>query len=392
MAFSVFSYELACVPASAYDVQMNGQWLGSFSGSTTGSIIVNIDERQECYEGTANLIEDDRALPDSFVSFRTANKEPKFQFRTDVILALDPKTGAGLSLEDLKQRLGKDQVFSKYADVSGTVDHESLALPWVTDTGVEGKCTLPRSKADQPSELVPLEKNWAEFREYVSELKESRLLFRGQNSQWRLRTSFHRSGRADLTRFLREDIQILHKHLSARTKHVFNLQIPDENGAFLNLIQHHGYPTPLLDWTYSPYVAAFFAYREISNAKAASADANEKVRIHVFDQEKWRKDLNQILFLVAPRLHVSIGEFIAIENERMIPQQAASTITNVDDIEAYVQSVQTNGKTYLSAIDLPVNNRRQVVRDLSYMGITAGSLFPRLDGACEELTERNFEI
>jgi len=309
-----------------------------------------------------------------------------------VILALDPKTGAGLSLEDLKQRLGKDQVFSQYADVSGTVDRESLTLAWVTDTGVEGRCTLPRSKADQPSELVPLEKNWAEFMEYVSSLKGRRYLFRGQNEPWRLRTSFHRRGRADLGRFLSEDVPALYKHLSARTKHVFNLNNPDENGAFFNLIQHHGYPTPLLDWTYSPYVAAFFAYRRISNGNAASAEASAKVRIHVFDQESWKKDINQILFVVAPRLHVSIGEFLAIENERMIPQQAASTITNVDDVEPYIRSMEVNGKTYLSAIDLPVSDRRQVVRDLSYMGITAGSLFPGLDGACEELTERNFEI
>lgn len=377
---------------SAYDVHMNGQWLGRFAGSTSGSIVVNIDERPEYFEGTANLIEDDENLPDSVVSFRTVNKEPNFQFRTGVILAIDKKTGAGLSLEELRPRLGADQAFSKYADVRGTVDQDSLTLSWTTDTGVQGNCVLPRSKAGEPSELVPLRKNWTECREYVAELKESRLLFRGQNAPWRLRTSYHRSGRADLSRFLREDLQALYKHLSARTRHVFNLSIPDENGAFFNLIQHHGYPTPLLDWTYSPYVAAFFAYRGISNKKADAADANEKVRIHVFDQEQWRADLNQILFIIAPRLHLSIGEFIAIENERMIPQQAASTITNVDDIESYIQSVQQNRKQYLSAIDLPVSNRRQVVRDLSYMGITAGSLFPGLDGACEELRERNFDL
>jgi hypothetical protein len=372
--------------------KMNGQWLGNYSGTSAGSIILNIDERQEHYEGSAHLIEDDRTLPDSFVSFRTPNKDPRFQFRTDVILALDPKTGSGLSLEELKERFGKDNIFSKYADVTGTVERESLTLSWVTDTGVEEKSVLPRSKADQLSELVPLVKNWAEFMDYVSNLKGCRYLFRGQNEPWRLRTSFHRSGRADLSRFLNEDVPALYKHLSARTKHVFDLKNPDENGAFFNLIQHHGYPTPLLDWTYSPYVAAFFAYRRISNKKAAAAEANAKVRIHVFDQESWKRDLKQILFVVAPRLHVSIGEFIAIENERMIPQQAASTVTNVDDIETYIRKVEASGKTYLWAIDLPVNDRRQVVRDLSYMGITAGSLFPGLDGACEELTERNFEI
>ncbi|MGZ8365631.1 MAG: FRG domain-containing protein [Nitrospira sp.] len=70
-----------------------------------------------------------------------------------------------------------------------------------------------------------------------------RLLFRGQKEPWRLRTSFHRSGRADLMRFWHEDRQVLHRHLSARTNHVFNLDNPSENGAFFNLIQHHGYPT-----------------------------------------------------------------------------------------------------------------------------------------------------
>ena len=47
---------------------------------------------------------------------------------------------------------------------------------------------------------------------------------------------------------------------------------------------------------------------------------------------------------------------------------------------------------YLRAIDLPVGERKKVIRELGYMGITAGSLFPGLDGACEELKERNFEI
>jgi hypothetical protein len=90
--------------------------------------------------------------------------------------------------------------------------------------------------------------------------------------------------------------------------------------------------------------------------------------------------------------HLSIGEFLAIENERMIPQQAASTVTNLDDIETYIRGKETAEKKYLWAIDLPAKERKMVVEELTYMGITASSLFPGLDGACEELRERNFDI
>jgi len=280
---------------------------------------------------------------------------------------------------------------SQRADVRGVSNNDTLKLSWKTDIGLIGEATLPRSKANAASELVPTENSWSAFKEYVAGVESGRFLFRGQNEPWRLRTSFHRSGRADLLRFMREDIPSLHRNLSARTKHVFNLKDPDEYGAFLNLIQHHGYPTPLLDWTYSPYVAAFFAYRGISNADADNAPSTSKVRVLVLDQRQWRSDVLQIPLLEPVTLHFSIFEFLGIENERMIPQQAASTVTNIDDIEAYIAS-HPREKTYLSAIDLPLRERRRVIQELSFMGITASSLFPGLDEACEDLKQRNFEL
>jgi hypothetical protein len=191
---------------------------------------------------------------------------------------------------------------------------------------------------------------------------------------------------------LSQDIQVLHRQLSAKTKHLFNLDNPKENGAFFSLVQHHSYPTPLLDWTFSPYVAAFFAYRGISNIEASKAKETEKVRIFVFDQEKWKTDWVQLQMLSPASPHLSLGEFLAIENDRTIPQQAASTVTNIDDIESYIKTKETDEKKYLWAIDLPIRDRSQVVRELNYMNITAGSLFPGLDGACEELKEQFFEI
>ncbi len=77
----------------------------------------------------------------------------------------------------------------------------------------------------------------------------------------------------------------------------------------------------------------------------------------------------------------------------MVPQQALSTVANVDDIETFIAFNETQmKKTYLTVIDLPVSERPQIIQELSLMGITAGSMFPGLDGACEQLRERNFNF
>jgi len=376
---------------------MNGQWRGKYSGSRQGTITVNVDERPSQYEGLAYLDDEDRQnIPSVAVSFRTLNKNHSFRVRTSAMLPIDPFSGFPTSLsiweEQIKSHYPANVTMSKWADVTGSWKDNELNLSWKSDIGLEGNCMLTKLAAGQPSELVSLKKDWRTYKEYVAGLKRRNYLFRGQNKPWRLRTSFHRAGRADVSRFVRDDIPVLHRHLSVRTKHLFNRANPEENGSFFNLIQHHGYPTPILDWTYSPYVAAFFAYRGISNEKAAASKPTDVVRILVFDHLKWRTDFNQLLFLDPATLHFSVAEFIAIENERMIPQQAASTVTNIDDIESYIRSKETAEKTYLWAIDLPVSQRREVANDLRYMGITAGSLFPGLDGMCEELKERNFEL
>jgi len=369
---------------------VNGQWMGRYEGSNSGRIIVNIDELPSKYAGVAYLIDDASGLPSSATQFQTKNKERQFSFEASV-LPIDPRTGMANSRENVKALYAPEVVYPELARVEGKWNEGELHLSWKTNIGTHGSCTLPKPSAENPSEVQSKLMSWAEFKEYVGGLAEQHLLFRGQNTPWRLRTSFHRHGRADLVRFVSEDIPTLHKNLSARTRHVFDLSIPNQNGAFLNLAQHHGFPTPLLDWTHSPYVAAFFAYRGISNHEAAQASDFDHVRIYVLDQTSWKTDFQQIQQLLIAEPHFSIMEFLAIDNERTIPQQAASSVTNIDDIENYVRGKESGNKKYLWAIDLPKKDRKHVVRELQYMGITAGSLFPGLDGACEDLKERRFE-
>jgi hypothetical protein len=372
---------------------LNGQWLGKFTGSNNGYAIINIDDRGDHYEGVAYMHSDNTALPSTYAYFRTTDKSESSKLNKVPVYPINPTTKTVDSWENVKKYYGDNIVFSKHVDVEGNWNQESLKLNWKTDLGFEGYCELPKSSVDKPSEYIPKRiDGWNNYKKHVADMEPRKFIFRGQNGQRRLRTRFHRTGRANVNRFVNDDIPTLYRHLSARTHHIFNLKDPEENGAFYNLVQHHGYPTPLLDWTYSPYVAAFFAYRDITNLQALKAADNEKVRIFVFDKQQWENDFVKSFVLATSFLHLSVMDFVAINNERMIPQQAVSTVTNIDDIEAYIKSRETEHKKYLNIIDLPVKDRKEVMRELSYMGITAGSLFPGLDGACEELKERFFEV
>jgi FRG domain len=368
---------------------MRGQWIGNYGGTNTGTAVVDIDDMGDHFEGRAFVYDDRQDLPSTYAAIRTADKARKFQLKLE-LLPIHPLTGDPVTWPEI-QKLFPAVSFSRIANTEWEWDDKQLSVSWVTDTGVSGTATVPKSKASEPSEYRPLNiTSWEEFRRFVRDLEHYRYMYRGQESnQWRLRTCFHRMGRADLMRFLGVDVPALHQHLSSMTAHVFNLFDPIQHGAFVNLVQHHGYPTPLLDWTYSPFIGSYFAFNDLPRERVAPY---RKVRIFVFDKLQWCMDFNQLQKLSPARPHFSILDALAINNPRMVPQQALSSVTNVDDIESYIKQRETErGKTYLQIVDLPASERRLVLQELSLMGITAGSLFPGIDGACMQLRARFFE-
>ncbi len=366
---------------------MRGQWLGEYTGDINGRIMINIDEVDDHFEAVAYLYPANTSIPSSVAYLSTKTKYR--QQRTEAFISpIDPRSGAQVPWSEIKSLYPESLTHSDKATVKLTLRKGTLHIEATSDAGVKLFSVLTMPSDNGKSKIIGQEMSWLEFKNHIASISKSNFIFRGQNMPWSLCTSFHRRGRYRISEFIRRDVRQLHQRLSAITSHFFDLTVPDQNGAFFNLLQHHGYPTPLLDWSHSPYVASFFAFRDWPVGYAGK----EKVRIYMFNNDSWQKYFSQIQNLDPPFPHLSVMEFIAIDNPRLIPQQAVTTVTNLHDIEAYVLERQIEkGRIFLEAIDIPASERDTAMLDLRFMGITAGSMFPGVDGVCEELREKNFD-
>jgi hypothetical protein len=102
------------------------------------------------------------------------------------------------------------------------------------------------------------------------------ILFRGQPKQWKLAPTLLRAtsrgvSGAQLERAERAAM----KHFSSQAHLFSDGRLPQEHVdgsvdlAWWALMQHHGAPTRLLDWTASPYVAAYFAAEQFPDDDGA---------------------------------------------------------------------------------------------------------------------------
>lgn len=350
-------------------------------------MMVNIDEVDDHYECVAYVNPNTSSIPGS-VAFLTTQDRSEDQKVDASVNAVDPRTGNQCRWEDIQHLYDDSVSHSNTSQVHLYLDNGKLHLDANTEYG-RFTSILEKPTQSDGSRIAGEKLSWQDFKNFVSTLSTSKFLFRGQERPWRLCTSFHRRGRYRVSDFINRDVRQLHRRLSGITDHFFDLGTPEQNGAFFNLLQHHGYPTPLLDWSYSPYVAAFFAFRD----QPTNYTGSEEVRIYVFDNKEWQARYPQIQNIDPPSPHLSVMEFVSIGNPRQIPQQAVTTVTNIHDIEAYILAREKDtGVRFLKAFDIPARERTAAMRDLRFMGITPGSMFPGIDGVCEELRELNFEF
>lgn len=364
---------------------MKGQWLGELAGpETAGLVVLDLEDLGVHYGGSAFYVQweyfDQKdPSPGTYLQLRFP-KLDEVEFEADLFPVA--QNGALLNDAQMAARF-PNWTHGHKAKISLRRTGEWLHVSYATDTPASGAGRLYRARGDAPSAVPAAVRTWDEFRNQILELPPRRFIFRGQYAPKRLRTTFHRYGRSDLLRFVTQDVEECHKALTPLTNHYYDFKDPKQFGAFLGLMQHHGYPTPFLDWTYSPFIAAFFAFR--------NECSDEVARIFVFDVAAWCDDYiqNDRITFIPP--HFSFTELMNVENARAGPQQAVSTATNIDDIEHFV-SIQEKrrDKSYLTAIDIPHSERGKILAELSLMGITAASLMPGLDGACEMLKHRMF--
>ena len=156
----------------------------------------------------------------------------------------------------------------------------------------------------------------------------------------------------------------------------------------MSVAQHHGYPTPFLDWTESPFIAAFFAFA----GQAIDHQPFPEVRIFACDARRLQPGIPP-RDLLDPRQLVAVVQAIAINTPRAIPQQSVFTFSNIVDIEWFCNTLSQYDKSapFLTKIDIPVAYRSTALRDLRSMGITQASMFPGIDGTCKDLASLHFE-
>lgn len=265
----------------------------------------------------------------------------------------------------------------------------------------KSRVDAPRTEtAAKPRVVQHVVESWSQFVDIVQSWRGFRnWCFRGQgDARWSLRSSLSRHievSKVCDSAWPLQETRI--RRIFERKSHLFFDDIPeDDELEWLALMQHHGAPTRLLDFTWSPYVAAFFALERATNDAAVWAinlpllwQTHEQFRIGGIkvgnadprDADAFRKYYlpNQSVFVwqgdpfrMPQRVVAQSGTFLVASHLGMTVEDILATYPGPGEL--MVQFVLRTSKL-----------RAEAMAALYSMNITQATLFPGLDGLARSM-------
>lgn len=259
-------------------------------------------------------------------------------------------------------------------------------------------------------------KSWEAFEEALAHLPEwqdrprhSPYLFRGQSdSQHLLETTLDRVGSKPISMIdyyrivstVKPEIEaytgqrwpfpeIVEIEDFARSYHKLSWELLGYD--FLAHLRHHGFPSPLLDWSRSPYVAAYFACR---NYRASDA-ADKNFSIYAFCER-----LTGAKSTVSSEARISTFGPVVGTHQRHFRQQSEYSICTQFDRErgwqfarhetVAVSFDEDATQDVVWKFNIPTSECPKILRILSRYNLNAYSLFGTEESLAESLAIREF--
>jgi FRG domain len=245
--------------------------------------------------------------------------------------------------------------------------------------------------------------NWEDFLDAVHRISPGppgQALFRGQADAAReLRPALSRLGQD--FRLRPQDLRVRERSALVQFREGAHLWLPpsclpdaevrEQPASWLMLMQHYGIPTRLLDWTVSPYVAAYFAVEKHRDKPGAvwgidhgdwlvesREHANSLLREMTLAEDVEAQDLPRLAFLKpdrpTDRMLAQGGWFSISDDPRVTVEIALGKILNARP------NLTGERPSPLTKIEIPLDQKREFLIRLLEANVTAASLFPGADG------------